>query len=553
MLRLIALPGRLWLRLSSPAGIRLLSPIIAALLLFIAWQVWRYAGKSALGRAARWWLAAVSLAVVLGVSLTLLAAPPEDSTDAAAARAQASERAGRAVYTDGVATIGGVAVALSSLFAARSLWLACTPSNERRRIVQEWSALGGRYGRPVVTSATALLGLSLTAFAVAIASASISPAQIPVANPGLNPGPNVETSATHSLWVGTRIGASRLVFGPARAHWEHVQRPGAPLPSDEVTDIAAGQDGSVWIATTGGLLGRLPGANSSRWVRATVETAPLPYPTVLGVAVDRQGNAWAATISGAAGISPDGNGRAFTARTAPLLHQLLDAAYVDPVGRVWFGGVGGVNVYEPPASGDWGALGSWPAGFNKYATGGGLPDNLVFTIFGDSKGRVWFGTDGGAAVFTPDPEAYSLGSTDGTRWRTLGTSASPLVHDKVHAIAEDIHGRVYFGTERGLSILDESAAAGAQWTAIQYHAPNASAPPGSRLPHPYISSIAVGPDGRVWIGTKDGLTVYDPEQPSQHMPVYRSNALRRWTGRFWPPHARQDLMADEITALVWSR
>jgi ligand-binding sensor domain-containing protein len=316
-----------------------------------------------------------------------------------------------------------------------------------------------------------------------------------------------------------------------------VRRPWAALPSSQVTDIASGPNGEVWIATNGGLWRRTVDGET---LTAVVENAPLPYPTVLGVAVDRRGVAWAATVAGAAAVDAERNGRAFNGRTAPLMHQLLDAAYVDRAGRVWFGGAGGVNVYEPPTT--WSEPGRWPSGFNRWLTDGALPDSLVFTIFEDSRGRMWFGTDGGAAALSPDPGAYSLGSDQRARWLTFTTATSPLLHDKTHAIAEDRQGRIYLGTESGVSIYDESVPAERRWSAIQ----------GSRLPHPYVDTLLAAPDGRMWIGTKNGLTVYDPRQPAAELPVYRAHPLRYWTGLFWAPHASMDVPANEITALAWS-
>jgi ligand-binding sensor domain-containing protein len=347
--------------------------------------------------------------------------------------------------------------------------------------------------------------------------------------PDLSAGP----PSAGALWVGTPFGAARVTG----AGWEPIRRPWAPLPSAEVTDLATGPNGEVWIATTGGLLRR---DADGTFVRAIVENAPLPYPTVLGVAVDRRGVAWAATVAGAAGVDPARDGRAFNSRTAPLMHNLLDAAFVDRAGRVWFGGVGGVNVYEPAA--DWSMPGRWPAGFNRLSTNGGLPDNLVFSIFEDSRGRVWLGTEDGAAALAVDPLAYALGSSEPDHWLSFGVRNSGLVHDKVHAFAEDRRGRIYFATEKGVSIYDESQPEPRRWSAID----------GTRLPAPYAEALLAAPDGRVWIGTKGGLTVFDPDRPGDPLPVYRANPLRRWTGLFWGPHARLDAPGDQVNALAWA-
>ena len=521
LLRAAALLARIWARVVSPAGARLATPAVAAVLVYVLWRVWRIAGRTALGRAVRWHLVFLLAAATAGLAMFLLAAPPEDPSDAAAARAVATDTLGRPVYTAPLAVAGAAAVAITTFAALRSAWRWRVPVHDHTRTEVEWHRWRGREGRLIGGVGVVIAGGALSVCAAAVAVGSLASGSVHGATP-----------LEGALWVATPHGAARLT----QAGWETLRRPWTPLPSSIVNDVATGPNGEVWLATDGGLL--RVGADGSL-VRAVVENAPLPYPTVLGVAVDRRGVAWAATVAGAAAVDVNKSGRAYSGRTAPLMHQLLDAAMVDRSGRVWFGGAGGVNVYEPPV--DLSEPGRWPAGFNRWLTGGGLPDNLVFAIFEDSKGRVWFGTGGGVAAFTPDAGAFALGSDVRAHWTTFTSATSPLVQDKVHAITEDAAGRIYFGTERGVSIYEEGAAGTGRWSVIE----------AVRLPHPFVEAFATSPDGRVWLGTKRGLAVYDSRRPSAELHVYRAHPIRRWTGIFWPPHARMDLLADEINALAW--
>ena len=518
--RTLSVALRVLTRLISPFGWKLVTPAVGVLLTYALWRLWRAASGSALGRALRWHAAFLILALIAGSAVFVVGAPPEDRSDAAEARFAALERAGRPVYTTPIVAAGGLAVAVSTFVGLRSLWLIRVPALDQGEARDEWRRFRARHSKRVALALLATLGGGVVLGAGALGVGSVSPASLP-------------GNAARGLWIGTPRGATHASDGA----WESLRRPWAALPASQVTDIAAGPTGEVWIATNGGLLRRAPNGES---LAALVENAPLPYPTVLGVAVDARGVAWAATVAGAAGVDGLRNGRAFNGRTAPLMHQLLDAAAVDHEGRVWFGGAGGVNVYEPPAT--WSEPGRWPAGFNRYLTDDGLPNNLVFTIFEDSRGRMWFGTDGGAAAFTPEATAYSLGSADRARWLTLSARTSPLANEKTHAIAEDRQGRIYLGTEAGVSVLDESAPPDRRWSTIGP----------ARLPHAHVEALLAAPDGRIWIGTKGGLTVYDPGAPAAPLPVYRANGLRYWTGLFWAPHARQDVLADEITALAWS-
>ena len=519
--RALNLLVRVWSRVVSPAGARLFAPAVAVVAVYVLWRLWRLAGMSALGRAVRWHTVFTLIAVTAGLSVYLLALPPEDPVDAAEARASAVEGAGRPVYPEPLVIAGAVAVALTSYAALRAAWVWRVPPQDQVTALDQWRRWHAHAGRRLLVGAAALSGGTALIGVGLIGAGSLAAPSVPAPPAG-----------NGALWVGTPRGAARLT----PTGWEPVRRPWAPLPADAVHDIAAGSDGAVWLATSGGLL--RVGADGS-YVRAMVENAPLPYPTVLGLSIDRRGIAWAATVAGAAGVDQARDGRAFSGKNAPLMHQLLDAAYVDRRGHVWFGGAGGVNVYEPPLN--WSLPGRWPAGFNRQSSNGGLPGSVVYAILEDSKGRMWFGTDAGVAALVPDLAAHALGTDQPSRWTTFTSATTPgLVQDKVHAIAEDAAGRLYFGTEKGVAIYEESGS-GARWSAV----------PGDRLPHPHVEAIAISPDGRVWLGTMSGLAVYDPSTPTADLPVYRSHPIRHWTSLLWPPHSRLDLPASEITALVW--
>ena len=468
--RLLPLLTRIWHKLLSPSLLRLLAPALGVAIVVAGRWLWRRAGQSALGRAVRWWCLAAGGALLLAALVYLLAVHSDDPEAAAAARNPATEALGR-TFPAPIAAAGAVAAAVAALAAGWSWRSARLAARERRQLAAEWRLARRRWLRGGALAGAA----ALAAASIACVAAAAGAPQVPAAPPYAGPSP-----AGHggTLWVGTGAGLNRLISTSRGPAWEALVRPSVPLPANRVTAIAAGPAGEVWVATNGGLAQLARSGDRTHWQTATVENAGLPYPTVLGLAVDGRGVAWAATGHGAAMVRPRGSGgsggsgnRAFTGRNAPLLHQILDAVYVDPAGRIWFGGAGGVNVYQPPASSD--GEGEWLVGFNAQSTGGGLPDSQVYTIVGDSRGRVWFGTAGGAAALTPAPARHGLGAYDADRWQTFTRANAPLAHDQVHAILEDRQGRIWFGTHAGISVLDEAIPAPAGDTGVR---------PGARVP-----------------------------------------------------------------------
>ncbi len=546
--RLLSLADKVWLRLLSPSTMRLLAPVLGVAICFAGWGLWRLAGRTPFGRAVRWWTVAAGAALFATGVLYQLAAIPDD----AEARAAAREALGDGLATrlpPSLALVGALAVVVAAVIAAWRWRQAATTPLERAELAQTWRS-AARLVRPLAGVAVAV---ALAAGGAAVAAAS-GPAQVPAWPSVSSP---ARGTAEASLWVGTGAGLSRLVATESGPRWRGLARPHVPLPANQVTAVAGGPGGVVWIATHGGLARYSEAGGGAEWQTATVENAGLPYPTVLGLAIDRRGVAWAATGAGGAmidrrpaggpaeGRSLDGTTQAFTSLNAPLLHQILDAVYVDPQGRVWFGGAGGVNVYRPEEPG---RPGEWLTGFNRYSTNGALPAHQVHTIFQDSKGRMWFGTPEGAATFLPSSDQFGLGAFDPARWQTFAPPGTALP-DKVsvHAIAEDRHGRIYLGTKGGVAVLDEAQGdPQRRWREMGTAGP-------AGLPHPWVQALLLGPDGRVWAGTHGGLSVYDPARPQDGWQTYRAHPWRRWMGYLWPAHWEQNIINDDVTSLAWTK
>jgi len=70
----------------------------------------------------------------------------------------------------------------------------------------------------------------------------------------------------------------------------------------------------------------------------------------------------------------------------------------------------------------------------------GLASNYVTTIFEDSKGNFWFGTDQGLSFY------------DGKKFTTY-TTADGLVDNNIFAVSEDRDGDIWVGSAQGLNVF----------------------------------------------------------------------------------------------------
>lgn len=112
----------------------------------------------------------------------------------------------------------------------------------------------------------------------------------------------------------------------------------------------------------------------------------------------------------------------------------------------------------------------------------GLVNNLVWSLFEDSKGNLWIGTNGGVSQY--DGQVF-----------TSYTTANGLTSNVVNAITETVAGDMLFGTNNGLSILKNG-----NWLYVPAFS-NVS-----------IFALARDADNRIWIGTYQyGILQYNYE------------------------------------------
>ncbi len=200
---------------------------------------------------------------------------------------------------------------------------------------------------------------------------------------------------------------------------------------------------------------------------------------------------------------------------------------------------------------------------NTYTREHGLANEYVFSIFVDSQGNRWFGTNGGGVsrlnqkgewkTYFPlhglaDYWIYSFAEEpDGVLWigtwaganrlevgsEKFTTYVKELINEWVYGLGIDSKGRVWFGTEGGVSLYD-----GQQWQEWSHQdglgaanldklpvSPNTGL--GTRSRHDlstmtqgketynpsYVFAIHVDPQDQVWAGTwGGGVARFDGQQ-----------------------------------------
>lgn len=237
-------------------------------------------------------------------------------------------------------------------------------------------------------------------------------------------------------------------------------------------------DGALWIGHEHGLT-RISGSAIRTYTRADGLPADRVQ-CVLVRPVAGGSELWVGTEGGAARVA-SGDVEPMTAKDG-LAADMVNALGTDASGGLWLGS------YVAPAGGI-----SWVRGDvvrAVFTPADGLPHADVTCITPMPDGEVWVGVGfddrGGLAVFE------SSGATP-TLVRTM-SRADGLPGDKVRSIARLADGTLLVGSERdGLLVRTRS---GSRVLTVQ-----------EGLSDNEVKVAVQSPDGRVWLGTRDGVTV----------------------------------------------
>lgn len=243
-----------------------------------------------------------------------------------------------------------------------------------------------------------------------------------------------------------------------------------------------------------------PGAPAKRYTKSNsilqgAGAAGADRTAIGGLAFDADNNLWICNYSAGSPIAvlkADGTLRNFSAAPANNLLQVV----VDQNGYKWFviGFNGGVLVYDSGADID------NPAD-DRYriinSANSVLPTNSVTAIAVDLEGDVWVGTQQGAVSFECGSNVFDASCVGQRRIVTVeGFNAYLLETEEVRAIAVDGANRKWFGTTNGIFVQSPDA----RTQVARFTSTN------SPLFDDAITDIAINQkNGEVWIGTEKGI------------------------------------------------
>ena len=288
----------------------------------------------------------------------------------------------------------------------------------------------------------------------------------------------IHVDRSDRVWLSPPEGGLYVLEG------QHVARVAAfGLGEDRVYSIAAAADGGLWIGRQRGGLTHVGAVGGALQARSYGER--LPRSSVYAVLEARDGSVWAGTLNGGLWRLQEGRVVIFTTSSG-LPSNSVNALADTRDGALWVGTPNGLAVW---------AFGAW----TTRGTRDGLPSADVTALLEDSEGVLWIGTSGGLALLRSG------------RVEVPGAASVPL-REAILGIAEGEGGWLWISTARRLMrVRREPLLEGAIVEADVVTYGRADGLLGLEGVRRY-RSVATDSRGRIWFSTNRGLSVVHPRR-----------------------------------------
>jgi signal transduction histidine kinase/ligand-binding sensor domain-containing protein len=300
------------------------------------------------------------------------------------------------------------------------------------------------------------------------------------------------------FWVGTNGGGvTRMIpIDSEFPFWGHDEDDAGTLPPGKITTVYEDRAGSLWVGVYGAGLNRyIP--EEDRWVNYRHNAArpdSLSNDIVNTVYESRDGTFWVCTNSGL-NIMDRGAG-AFSLIRADLdgigepgediVYDILE----DGEGEYWIATYRGGIVFMDSASGD---MRFYRHDKNDPSS---ISDNMVYTLLLDENRTLWAGTNRGLNRYLPESDSF-------VSYTHKPEETGSISADTIRTLLIDGSKRFWVGTVGGgLNLMDREQGLFRFWSRQD------------GFPDNTIVSLLEDDKGALWVGTGQGLGIFDPKRSS---------------------------------------
>jgi signal transduction histidine kinase/ligand-binding sensor domain-containing protein/DNA-binding NarL/FixJ family response regulator len=241
-----------------------------------------------------------------------------------------------------------------------------------------------------------------------------------------------------SLWIGTFGGGlNHIDRNSGTAKYYRVEDIANRKFSNEVKTILTGRNDNLWVGTLDGLCSFNKKSGSVKYINLEVFNGKTGTKLINALAADEDG-VWVGTNGGGLRFVDHAGKEMKSLISDPAQTQGLSDNYINALlkegDHIWIATQNGLNCYHKKT-------GTFTVYRRKNRVGPG--NNNVLSLFMDTQGRVWMGTDGGG-LSCLDPKTGQIFTI---------TEKEGLADDLVAAIVSDHSGKLWLSTHNGLSCI----------------------------------------------------------------------------------------------------
>ena len=313
----------------------------------------------------------------------------------------------------------------------------------------------------------------------------------------------ISQDKTDGLWIGTLDGLNK--FNPLTGDFTRyyvISGSGNNLISNRINAILQDKQGVLWVATGGGIYHLLK--NSMKFIdlnESKYNPNNFNNNNVLSLYEDNSGLVWIGTAEGGI-VKFDRERLKFRhykhdpANRNSLNYNTVRALYQDKSGTLWIGTLGGGLDRLDMKNGIFTHF--VHDSHNEFS----ISDNSISSIYRDSKGTLWVGTWSGGlnkveGNTSGDPKQIRF-----QRYQPDPSDPHSISSNLIQSIFEDSNGRMWIGTGEGLDLYDRKLNSFTNFV-------NNPRDPNSLSNNMVQSCLKEGRNNFMWIGTWDGLNKLD--------------------------------------------
>jgi signal transduction histidine kinase/ligand-binding sensor domain-containing protein/DNA-binding response OmpR family regulator len=328
-----------------------------------------------------------------------------------------------------------------------------------------------------------------------------------------------------NIWVGTTDNGIFLLSSNKQGYYElvtHYCEQEKNLPENNVSVIYKTRDNKIWVGTSSGIY--LYNQTEKSFNLFTANNSIAPTVNIYDLFESNTGDMYLGTFNGMAVIKKS-TGIAiwhFPDFSNPLAiaHGTVEKISEDIRGVILVGSLGGLQSFDPFTGNFYSFPEDGPDHFK-------LNNKFINTIYCDSTGNVWVGTEkGGINTFNVYQKPFGF-------YANNPNDPNSLNENTINSVFKE-NGHLWIGTAGGgLNSVDLTTG---NFKHYKYNALN-----NQTISSDYITSLLRGPDGNLWIGSwGGGLTCFKGSSSNPTIqritpttPGYRYRLVDNFVSALW--------------------